>query len=320
MKAAPEIKPAEGQDAPAAAEPSAFSLRDAMRRGMEARPIRQVVLPQMPSARRTETLLIPRSPALPKVAALGNRRKFVIVQGPQNSGKTLDMRMHASEAKEGNRLDKVVYAAIDHGPRTLALFVAQVEQPDSASQEDCVRFIGDAHNFMATGGENRPGVFVMDCGGNNTSLPAAIEANPSFVAELEAAEVAVVLAYYFVPRTGDLSLLDQHKEIGLVSPNTALVMNMAKAGRGLESFETMRGQGIWQEALARGGVELVQPALSERWAQNVEDLALPFWAARDGVVPAGLDADPLPVAGRVAVAEWMDRWRQSRAPIASWLT
>ncbi|MDO9712803.1 hypothetical protein [Paracraurococcus lichenis] len=307
-----------------AGEPESFDLRAVMRAGLGKRPVRQVPLPPMPSVRAGEPLVLPREPEVPPLADLTGRRKLLIVCGPQNAGKTLDMRMLASELREAGMLSRAVFAAVDHGPRTLARFV-HVEQPETTSQEDSLRFIRDAHDFMAHGGDERPQVFVLDCGGNNTALPAAVAANPGFVGDLEAAGVAAVLGYYWVPRVGDLTLLEQHADIGLVSPHTMLVMNLAKSGRGLESFEVMRAQEPWRRRVLAGAAELVLPALAEEWSQEVENLGLPFWAARDGMMSQGtgadpLSADPLSVAGRVAVGEWMAKWRQARAPVRSWLT
>ncbi|MDO9712391.1 hypothetical protein [Paracraurococcus lichenis] len=304
-----------------AGEAEVVDFRAIMKAGLSKRPVRQVALPPMPSVlpeRKAETLVLPREPGVPPLVDLAGRRKFVIVMGPQNAGKTLDMRMVGSELYEADLLKRTCFAPVDPGPRALGRYL-DVSQPASARQDDCVDFIEAAHNFMSSDDERRYQIFVLDCGGNNTALPVVLARNPKFVAELEAAGVAVVLSYYWVPRVDDLVLLDQHRDLGLVSPHTMLTMNMAKAARGLESYETMRAQAPWQRLLRAGAAELVLPALAEEWAQEVEHLSLPFWAARDGKVPKGSDAEPLDQAGRVAVAEWMSKWREARSPVASWL-
>jgi hypothetical protein len=320
---APEKKPASATDTLLAeAEPAAtvVDFRTLLRGGSRPKTIPQVSLPPMRPMRRAEGApILPRVTGVPPLADLTGKRKLLIAMGPQNAGKTMEMRAIASELKEAGALDGVLFAAADPGVASLGLFVAHIEQPDSNSQEDGIRFVRDLHTFLVNGGDQRPMLTVLDCGGNNTALPALLEENGAFVSDLESAGVAVVLAYFFVPRTDDLTLLDHHNKSGFRSAHTMLVLNLAKAERGAESFETIRAQEPYQRLVRDGAAEVLLPRLSEVWAQAIEDRRLPFWQAREGQVPAGLAVEPLEQAGRIATAEWLAKWRTAHQHVASWL-
>lgn len=299
------------------AKPADF--RALIAQGFRAKP-RTVVLPDAPPLRTGDELLIPRLAGAPPLADLSGVPKLLIAQGPQNSGKTFDMRMIASEAEEAGRLERIFFGALDQGTRSLRLFVEGVAEPASTSDADTLAMVEAAHELMVQGGEARPDLLILDCGGNNRAVAQAVTANPKFVAQVEAAGAAVILAYYFVPRTMDLTLLEQHWNTGLRSRHTLLTMNLAKAAHGLTSFDTMREQPAWRRLVEAGAAETVLPVLSEVWSQQVEDNRLPFWMARDGKVPEGLDSEPLSERGSVAVAGYLHQWRTARRPVKSWLS
>jgi hypothetical protein len=157
-------------------------------------------------------------------------------------------------------------------------------------------------------GDNPPKLTLVDCGGGNTTLAAMLEADPSLFERLEARGIAVVTCWFFTPRVFDLAVLNAFRRRHWTGTSTMIVLNTAKAAKGWQSFEPLRAQDGYQEAVKGGAFEFWMPALSEDAAQATELRRLPFDRTTHEAPEIA-----------AAVAEWRAEVRSELKPVESWV-
>lgn len=296
---------------PVATPPSFTSL---FRRGVE-KPralVGQGKRPPMPPARAGRVLPTrqPRPEGAPAPVDLTGQVKVWMEIGPGGSGKTKLARVFGAELSKRNLLAETAMVAADPGPRALTTFFETVDQPETADPGDTTAFLLAG----LAGLRDHPTRAIIDFGGNNTSLSAVLDREPRLAQSMEAAGAHPVAAYFWTPRTADVSTLEAFEAAGFQPKATVMILNLATADSP-SAFDGVRGDSAYQAALKRGAVEVFLPALEEEIALHIESHGLSFRAAAEG------KAEGLSDTQARVVAEWMAQVVADfdAAGVASWL-
>ena len=270
----------------------------------------QVPVGLPPMARRTAVA----RPA-GKVVDLSMMARTWMLIGRGGTGKTLIARWLAGMLAERGLLDKALLAALDPTNRTLTQFFDGVQQPGTGESEDAATFLRRLVKFASANKLHG----VWDFGGGDLSLAKLIDLDPKFDRAMAERGAAVIAAYTFSPSIDDLSILSSFEERGFQPEATALILNLGKA-ESLSAFGALRAQAAYKQALDRGAVEIVVPALEPAsLALEIERRRLHFFEVRDEVVPPGATSAPIDGFDAMMLRDWLARVDAAFLPLETWL-
>jgi hypothetical protein len=254
-------------------------------------------------------------PPTRSVPDLSGQPKVWFVSGPGRSGKTTLLRyvLEAVHAAGGD----VVAAALDPQNRSLAAFIAGVEQPPSSDAAGIAAWLEDLLRFAL---EERRSA-LLDLGGGDTSLSRLIADAPDLAGVMAEAGVAPVAIYTIGPRVDDLASLASFEAQGFRPAATALILNEGLAHPSQareEAFGWVLHHSAFRAAVERGAVPIWLPRLDPAVLTEIEAKRLRFAQARDGQEPEGRPVGPLGPLNRSRVRKWLASMDEALAPIRSW--
>jgi hypothetical protein len=245
--------------------------------------------------------------------------KFLVLLGPQNSGKSLLGRAIVERAREQGR-DPLILDG-DRNDAYLTSFFGKpgqrdgewigVRRPEFADDATVKAWLDSEVSEMEGDGRSR----ILDMGGGDLVFPEYAREREivSMLAEARAA-IAPVAVHLILPSVSDLTVLERMEANGLFAPTaTVLALNAGPIGDTRPAdvvFRRVREDAIYKAAVARGAREIVVPTLG--CMALLDDAELTFEKAMGRGSPLGL-------AHRQMVATFRRRLYAELDKVAMWL-
>lgn len=241
-------------------------------------------------------------PAATPAIDLSDKPALILLIGRGSTGKTTLARYLIEHAT-----GPILTAALDPVNRTLANYVGNVSQPETADPAASARWLRDFLDYALSG--KFPA--VIDFGGGDTTLGKLLDEIPDLESMVEDAGMSLVALYTMAPRVDDLAPL---VSLGFQPRATALVLNDLgdPSLPATEAFAPLIAQPVVQTAVERGAQLVWMPRLDAATVSRIETRRLSFRAA--GAVEGGLG----PFAS-AQVRAWLRRMETSFAGVKSWL-